>query len=117
MVQPKRKGTPRTPPKGRPFQKGQSGNPGGRPKVIGEIRELAREYTAEAFETLTQIMGDEDAPAAARVAAVQTILDRGWGKPAQHVEVDVRTAVVDFLASIGPVAAGVAAADDHPLAH
>jgi len=37
---------------GKPFKKGQSGNPGGRPKIVGEVKELARTHTAEAIETL-----------------------------------------------------------------
>ena len=39
-----------------PFEKGQSGNPGGRPKVIAEVKELARAHTGEAIETLVSIM-------------------------------------------------------------
>jgi hypothetical protein len=35
-----------------PFAKGKSGNPGGRPKVVGEVQGLAREYTSRAVETL-----------------------------------------------------------------
>ncbi|MBX6773541.1 MAG: hypothetical protein IRY83_17620, partial [Chloroflexi bacterium] len=31
--------------RGRPWPKGVSGNPGGRPKDAGRIRELARQYT------------------------------------------------------------------------
>jgi hypothetical protein len=47
-----------------PFEKGKSGNPGGRPKVIGEVQALARQYTTEAIETLRDIMRDKKAPAA-----------------------------------------------------
>jgi hypothetical protein len=44
---------------GKPFQKGQSGNPGGRPKVVAEVRELAREHTSKAVETLVSIMTNQ----------------------------------------------------------
>jgi len=52
-----------------PFQKGKSGNPGGRPKVVGEVQSIARECTQQAIETLKDIMHNNKAPAAARVAA------------------------------------------------
>lgn len=68
-----------------PFVKGQSGNPGGRPKVVGEVQELAREHTTQAIQTLVDIMSSADAPPAARVAAANAVLDRGYGKPPQHI--------------------------------
>ena len=37
------------PGKGRPFVKGVSGNPGGRPKVLGDVQELARQKSPEAI--------------------------------------------------------------------
>jgi hypothetical protein len=70
---------------GKPFQKGQSGNPGGRPKVVAEVRELAREHTSEAVETLVSIMTNPKAAPAARVSAANALLDRGYGKPPQHI--------------------------------
>jgi hypothetical protein len=65
---------------------GPSPNPGGRPKEVGDVRELAKKYTAEAVETLAKIMGSEDAPPAARTAAAVALLDRGYGRPAQAVD-------------------------------
>jgi hypothetical protein len=72
--------------RGRPFQKGQSGNPGGRPKVLRQVEELAREQTADALKTLETIHKNIKAPPAARVAAANALLDRGWGKARQALE-------------------------------
>src|SRR5215510_15973519 len=70
---------------GKPFQKGQSGNPGGRPKVVAEVKELAREHTPEAIRTLVSIMNNPKLAPAARVSAANSLLDRGYGKPPQHI--------------------------------
>ena len=70
---------------GRPFKKGQSGNPGGRPKAVAEVKELARARTGDAIETLVSIMSNPKAAPAARVSAANSILDRGYGKPPQHI--------------------------------
>ena len=47
------------------FKPGVSGNPGGRPKVLSEVRDLAREHTVAAIDTLVSIMCNEKSPAAA----------------------------------------------------
>jgi hypothetical protein len=67
------------------WAKGQSGNPGGRPRIIEAVRDIARESTTLAIETLRTIAADTDAPHAARVSAASALLDRGWGKPLQGV--------------------------------
>ena len=69
------------------FKPGQSGNPGGRPKGYGEVRELARQHTEKAIDVLVGIMYDEKAPASARQAAAEALLNRGWGKPETTVNV------------------------------
>jgi hypothetical protein len=70
---------------GKPFQKGKSGNPGGRPKVVAEVKELARAHTGQAIETLVSIMTNPKSVPAARVSAANSLLDRGYGKPPQHI--------------------------------
>ncbi len=55
-------------------------------KATAEVRELAGEYTEDALKTLVQIMNDNKAAAAARIAAAKAVLDRGHGKPAQALE-------------------------------
>ena len=63
---------------------GQSGNPGGRPHVVAEVRELARSHTAAAIERLVQEMTNGDT-SHARIAASNALLDRGWGKATQPI--------------------------------
>ena len=60
----------------KPWSKGQSGNPGGRPKGIAA---KAREHTARAIDVLVEGMEDDDAKV--RIAAAKEMLDRGYGKP------------------------------------
>lgn len=69
------------------FLPGKSGNAGGRPKVLTDVRELARSYTAEAIEALAKTMRDEKAPHAAKVAAAIHLLDRAWGRAPQSVSI------------------------------
>ena len=84
------------------FKPGVSGNPGGRPKkpqtlerirIEADVKALARECAPEAILTIRTIMLDAKAPPAARIGAANALLDRGFGRPAQQVDVN---ATIDF---------------------
>ena len=62
-----------------------------------DIRSLARSHTDTAIKTLAGIMQQTDAPPAARVSAATALLDRGWGKPAQVMDMTVRRAIAKDL--------------------
>ena len=64
-----------------PFKKGQSGNPGGRPKEAAEVKELAREHGPAAIAKLAEHLNGDDGRLAQSAAVA--LLDRGYGKPAQ----------------------------------
>lgn len=59
-------------------------------KTPTDIRSLARLHTGKAISILAGIMNQDHAPPAARVAAAQALLDRGWGKPSQTMDMTVR---------------------------
>jgi hypothetical protein len=59
--------------------KGVSGNPGGRPRAIHRVQDLAREYTEVSILALVHIV-ERGKSESARVAAASALLDRGWGR-------------------------------------
>lgn len=62
-------------------------------RLTHTARELAGQYSEEAFNVLVSIMRDEETDPKARLIAAKEILDRAYGKPAQYQEVEQR---VDF---------------------
>ena len=70
------------------FRKGQSGNPGGRPKVMVEVQQLARQHAPAAIVELARL-ALKAKNETARIAAIRELLDRGYGRPRQSMEVSV----------------------------
>ncbi len=54
-------------------------------KQITDVRDAARRHTLAAVETLVFVMEDLKATHSARVAAANSLLDRGHGKATQHI--------------------------------
>ena len=69
------------------FVAGHSGNASGRPKDPERISALARTFSAEAIDTLVDLMrnGKDER---VRGTAAQALLDRGWGKPRMSVSTE-----------------------------
>ncbi len=82
-----------------PFKKGQSGNPGGRPRALVDVQAAAREHSAAAVATLAEIAADVTAPPAARISASVAILDRAFGRPMQAVDARVGVTLEELVAA------------------
>ena len=61
------------------FSPGRSGNPGGRPRGLGQARQLAREQSGAAVYGLVRICCDAQASPHAVQRAAVTLLRLGWG--------------------------------------
>jgi hypothetical protein len=69
------------------FPRGVSGNPGGQPKGLADVRELARQHTATAINCLAHI-AEKGKTEMAQIAASTALLDRAWGRPTQPIAGD-----------------------------
>ena len=85
------------------FRAGHSGNAGGRPRDEYKLAELARSYTAEAIDTLVELMrhGKDDR---VRGTAAQALLERGWGKPRVEVAATSKSDSQSFIEALQEVA-------------
>lgn len=96
---------------GRPFAKGQSGNPSGRPKANPEVKEILKAASPDAARKLVALVGSRTEKIA--LAAATEILDRTMGRPettgrlqVEHsgslsLQAEVRAALLERLAADG----------------
>jgi len=85
-----------------PWQPGQSGNLSGRRPADYNLKHLAREHTAKALQTLVDIMTNAKATHTARVAAANSLLDRGFGKPVNEINAQISTRPVIDIDKLSP---------------
>lgn len=78
-------------PNSKPFQKGQSGNPNGRPKKLPEIDKLLAEVLGEDKEGVTAAEAILKALRAKAskgdIRAAEVLLDRAYGKAKQSLDI------------------------------
>ena len=70
----------------KPFRKGTSGNPGGRPAISAQVRLRAQQLTPKAIEKIIELMDSDDERVA--LMACKEILDRAYGKVGQASKED-----------------------------
>lgn len=84
----------RDPATGR-FVKGYGG--GGRPKLPEELKMAFRAAAPDALDVLIKILKDEGAKHGDRIKCAEIILDRGYGKPVQAVDLESHTSDVGVV--------------------
>ena len=80
------------------FHRGRSGNPGGRPKLPAEMREMFRAKAPQALEVLTRCLQSDDDRIA--MMAAQAILDRGYGRPTQSIDANINDDPVRYIVEL-----------------
>lgn len=84
------------------FVKGNSG--GGRPKIPDDIKTAFKEASKDACAVLCKIVNDDNAKDSDRIRAAEVILDRGFGKPVQAVDLDAKNIPQVVFTGYGDIA-------------
>jgi hypothetical protein len=67
---------------------------------IDNVSAAARIHTAAALAALVAVMNDERSSASARATAAIGLLDRGWGRAPQTIDVSGQVEVVDAVSEL-----------------
>ena len=85
------------PPEHSKFKKGETGNPNGRPKKLPDLEVLLADVLGEEKDGKTAaqaiLMALRAKAAKGDVRAAEVLLDRGWGKVKQALEVSQVTSI------------------------
>lgn len=91
---------PKKKPRGRPFKKGQSGNPAGRKAELPEIRAAIEESLPLALKLCRDVITSKTDERKDQVAAARIIFEWGLAKPAPDIgqgNIDKLAALVEAL--------------------
>jgi hypothetical protein len=76
------------------FRPGESGNPRGRPPgnraskiVLWDLKHAARQHCPKALARIVEALDDEDKRI--RLLAAELLLERGYGKPEMHADIEI----------------------------
>jgi len=81
--------------------------------VTADIKALAQVHAPSAIKTLAEIMTGKGQPAAARVAAAKELIDRGYGKALQAIDISNPDGTMRPM-TFAEFYAGLAAAPSNP---
>jgi hypothetical protein len=101
---------------GRPFPKGTSGNPNGRPQIERRVRRYARKYDRKMCKVLATLAQDEKVPPSERRRAAMDLIAVGSGRPALVQEVSGQGgAPLGPLVNFNFAGGGMSAFDAHKV--
>jgi hypothetical protein len=86
---------------GRPFPKGVSPNPGGRPKQTPTFKAFEaalQEFSQEGAEILIAAIKSGQLTGSELMAALKIVFSYAWGNPKQTIEADIVAEMVHFVA-------------------
>ena len=57
-------------------------------KATADLKAIAQVHGPDAIRTLAEIMGNKSSPEASRIAAAKELIDRGYGRAVQAIDVN-----------------------------
>ena len=82
------------------WKKGQSGNPAGltsrQRQYVQDVKAACRKHSGRSVRTLAKALNAKDCPWPSKIQAASILLDRGYGKPSQTIDVHAIIGAMDL---------------------